>query len=67
MSKSPPRQSSHVPNEALPCAEKLAFDERQAAADAANVARYQRGMKLHVYRCRYCSLWHLSSRPDDND
>jgi hypothetical protein len=45
----------------LPCAEKLAFDTRQAAEAAAAVAMYQHGAKLLVYRCRHCGLWHLSS------
>lgn len=43
------------------CAEKLAFEEKQQAQDAATVAAYQRGAKLKVYRCRECHLWHLSS------
>jgi len=46
---------------ALPCAEKLSFDTRRQAADAANVAAFQRGIKLRPYRCRHCGLWHLTS------
>jgi hypothetical protein len=46
---------------ALPCAGKLVFDTKQQADVAANVAQYQRGIKLRSYVCRYCSLWHLSS------
>lgn len=46
---------------ALPCTEKLAFDTQKQAEAAANVAEYQHGTKLKAYRCRHCSLWHLSS------
>jgi hypothetical protein len=48
-------------NNPLPCAEKLVFDSQQAAEAAANIADYQHGMKLKIYRCRYCDLWHLST------
>ena len=47
--------------QALPCADKLAFDTPRQARAAANVAQYQHGTKLKVYQCRYCHLWHLSS------
>lgn len=46
----------------LPCAEKLAFDTRKEAQASATVAEYRYGTKLNVYRCKYCRLWHLSSR-----
>ncbi len=46
----------------LPCADKLVFDSRQEANVAANVAQYQRGLRLKSYRCRYCALWHLSGQ-----
>lgn len=49
----------------LPCADKLAFDTPREAQGAATVAEYQHGAKLRVYQCRYCGLWHLSSRLDD--
>ncbi len=45
----------------LPCHEKLAFDTQQQAAAAANVAEYQHGIKLKIYRCRHCGLWHLAT------
>jgi hypothetical protein len=45
----------------LPCVDKLVFDTKVAAQAAATVAQYQRGVNLKVYRCKYCSLWHLSS------
>ena len=48
-------------DEDLPCAEKLAFDTKQQADAAANVAEYQHGSKLRSYLCRHCHLWHLSS------
>ncbi len=51
--------------EALPCAEKLAFDTRTAAQAAAAAADWQYGARLKTYRCRHCNLWHLSSQPDD--
>jgi hypothetical protein len=50
--------------EALPCQDKLAFDTQKQARAAAVVAHYQHGVKLSVYRCRYCDLWHLSSSND---
>jgi len=46
---------------ALPCAEKLAFDTQRQAQGAATVALYQHGTKLHVYQCIHCQLWHLAS------
>jgi hypothetical protein len=45
----------------LPCADKLAFDARKQAQAAATVANYQHGVKLKVYHCQHCQLWHLSS------
>lgn len=48
-------------DESLPCADKLAFDTRQAAQAAATVAAYQHGTQLVAYHCRYCGLWHLAS------
>ncbi len=45
----------------LPCHDKIAFDTQEQAQAAATVAEYQHGTKLHVYLCRYCGLWHLSS------
>ena len=47
--------------EVLPCIEKLAFDDEKQAKAAANVARYQHGVILKAYQCKYCGLWHLSS------
>jgi hypothetical protein len=47
--------------EILPCADKLAFDTKGQAEVAANVADYQHGAKLKVYKCRHCGLWHLAS------
>jgi len=47
--------------EALPCADKLAFDSEVKARAEANVIKWRRGTKLKPYKCRYCGLWHLSS------
>jgi len=47
--------------ETLACADKLAFDSRQAAEAAALAADWQHGISLHAYKCRHCQLWHLSS------
>ena len=48
----------------LPCKDKLAFDTRKEAEATANVAQYRYGSKMHVYVCRYCQLWHLSSNSE---
>ncbi|HEX8227051.1 MAG TPA: hypothetical protein VF572_04250 [Candidatus Saccharimonadales bacterium] len=45
----------------LPCKDKLAFDTQREAASSANVVQYRYGNAMHVYRCRFCQLWHLSS------
>jgi hypothetical protein len=45
----------------LPCAEKQAFDSGKQAQTAATVAYFQRGVRLKIYRCNHCQLWHLSS------
>lgn len=50
--------------ENLPCRDKLAFDTERQARAAAVVAKHQRGITLHVYQCRFCGLWHLSSTND---
>jgi cytochrome c5 len=51
----------------LPCHDKLAFDTQRDAAASANVAEYRYGNTMHIYVCRYCHLWHLSSGPADED
>ncbi len=50
-----------APGEPLPCADKLAFDTREAAQATATVSEHRYATKLKVYKCRYCSLYHLSS------
>jgi hypothetical protein len=45
----------------LPCKDKLAFDTKKEAEATANVVQYRYGAKVHVYKCRHCGLWHLSS------
>lgn len=49
------------PEETLPCAEKLVFDDEEAAIATAAVVRWQHGSELRPYHCRYCGLWHLAS------
>jgi hypothetical protein len=46
---------------ALPCADKLVFDNKTQAQAAATTLAFQKGVKLKVYKCRHCSLWHLAS------
>ncbi len=48
----------------LACNDKIVFDTKLEAENAAIVAEFQRGSKLKVYKCRDCSLWHLSSNYD---
>jgi hypothetical protein len=45
----------------FPCKDKLVFDTQKQARAAATVALHQRGIKLKIYVCRHCGLWHLSS------
>ena len=53
-------------DEPLPCEDKLAFDDLKSANAAKAVAAWQHGeaADLKVYRCKHCSLWHLSSSGD---
>lgn len=51
-----------TPRDLLPCADKMAFDSEQQAQTEANIIKWRRGGKLKVYECRYCGLWHLSSK-----
>jgi hypothetical protein len=45
----------------LACNDKMAFDTKLEAENAATVADFQRGSKLITYKCRDCGLWHLAS------
>jgi hypothetical protein len=45
----------------LPCADKLAFDTKQAAEATATTGEWRYGGKLKTYKCQYCHLWHLAS------
>lgn len=49
----------------LPCANKIAFTNRQQAQAAAAADAYYHGGRLHAYRCQHCDAWHLSSQPAD--
>ncbi len=46
------------------CSQKLAFDTQPKAQAEATKIEWQRGIKLKVYQCSYCSLWHLSTSPE---
>jgi len=50
----------------LPCADKMVFDTREAAAATATAADWQHGAKLKPYKCKHCGLWHLTTnQPTD--
>jgi hypothetical protein len=49
----------------LKCSDKMSFDTKREAMDTATVAAHQHGSKLKSYKCRTCSLWHLSSNYGD--
>jgi len=51
-----------IPDPALPCADKLAFETKTQAEASALTAEWQHGTKLKVYKCVHCGLWHLSSK-----
>ena len=48
-----------------PCANKLAFDTKKDAEGAKVTASSRYGSSLHVYKCRYCGLWHIASSLSD--
>jgi len=56
------RKHDDAEEKLLPCHEKLAFATREQAEAVAAVNSFRYGDKLHAYKCRYCGLWHLSSR-----
>jgi len=49
------------------CSEKMGFDTKKEASKAVTVVKYQRDVKLKVYKCNKCELWHLSSKYGDDD
>jgi hypothetical protein len=49
------------------CSDKMTFDSKVEAENTSTVTEYQRGTKLKAYKCRYCSLWHLSSNFGGNN
>lgn len=52
--------------EALPCADKITYETKDAATGAAAAVEWQRGLGLKAYKCRYCHLWHLATKqPND--
>lgn len=52
-----------LPVSALICYAKRKFETVRRARLAARVRGRQRGVALHVYRCRVCSHFHLTSVP----
>ena len=59
----PRRYNKEVEDQALPCADKQAFNSEKEALDQARVIKWRRDTKLKAYKCRHCGLWHLSSNP----
>jgi hypothetical protein len=45
----------------LLCNEKLSFDTKEAAEGAAIYAKHRHGTQQKTYKCKHCSLWHLTS------
>jgi hypothetical protein len=56
-----PEEKNTDENEALPCAEKMAFDSKKEAEAVGVAAEWQHGGALKAYQCHHCQLWHLSS------
>lgn len=46
----------------LPCADKMVFDTKTEAAATGLAADWQHGAQLRPYKCRYCHLWHLTTK-----
>lgn len=44
----------------------MSFDSKIEAENTASVTEYQRGIKLRVYKCLQCQLWHMASNYGDN-
>lgn len=54
-------EAESAQNNGLPCSDKLVFDDKKQADNAAVAIKYQRGTHLKSYRCAYCLYWHLAS------
>ena len=52
-------------NTGLPCADKISFETKREAGAAGVAADWQHGAVLRPYRCRHCTLWHLTTQPAD--
>lgn len=52
-----------LPPEERKCRDKQQYFTRKAAK---HVAKKQRGVSLHVYRCEYCPGWHLTRSANDD-
>lgn len=46
----------------LPCKDKVAFEARKEAEAAGLAADWQYGATLKAYKCRFCELWHLATK-----
>lgn len=44
------------------CGRKAGYQNARAAHQAANVYEERRGEPLRVYRCPFCTRWHLTSK-----
>lgn len=49
------------------CASKRTYATRHRAECAARFLAEKHGHALRVYKCRYCSGWHLTSQADENE
>jgi len=47
------------------CSEKMGFDTKEEASKAVTIVKYQRDVKLKVYKCNKCELWHLTTKYED--
>lgn len=55
----------YTPSEKATCEKKRRYpDEPSARAMAACQAKFKEEGKLYVYRCKVCSGWHLTKRPN---
>lgn len=60
----PPRAVSRYTRQARPCpyGGKNSYRTKRKAQRIAEGLRQRDSIKLYVYRCKHCSLWHLSKQ-----